>query len=511
MAQVLLRQMDTLSSQRTVRKARPKVLKDSQCTNGNVPVVLVGNDIRRRCTRSAQRQIDPIVVVAAQPKRGVQRGKKRLREEKPRSSDSQASNDHAEKREDDHAKLRATVPEYQSRLWKLSQRLKKQKPLWDDNTMPLPPIHNPSYNVRVMERTLLLKLVAGLEQDALEFCHDVLLSWYGDAAKKLSLLVRGSSSSSTTARRDMEFVRDGIARMWCLYAQVVSRVLRFGDETMSKLLLDVATSCPLVRNHSIVIMSRLKFEFEQHEWIGTIHCNSIKGFANAVQPFYGDETILHVRDETILQVLSSGIRICNNAVQTFNFSHCHQTSANDNKVHWNETFVSSIQESISALGHTVASLRSMWPQSYQVIDSSSAIIICKEANRLSRIKEAISNLEHKGGMSETINFLKEKVVAIGNSKRLKMGDDGGDSKSHLKGSKLWDIEYGCRCFARFPTEQELRLHTRTCQDVSSSSEIQLLEYGCKYCSCLIFETEEKLWEHESECHGVDSSVTCSLL
>jgi hypothetical protein len=27
---------------------------------------------------------------------------------------------------------------------------------------------------------------------------------------------------------------------------------------------------------------------------------------------------------------------------------------------------------------------------------------------------------------------------------------------------------------------------------------------------LIFETEQKLWEHESACHGVDSSTTCSV-
>lgn len=489
MAQVLLRQMDTLSSQCTVRTTRSKHLKESRRTSGNNAVIL-------RRTPRTQKQIDPILVSVARPNSGEKRGKKRLRQEKSQPSSSQASNDHKEKRGNDLARLRATVPEYKSRLWKLSQRLKKQDSLWDDNTMPCPPTHNPSYNVCVMERSLSLKLVAGLEQDALEFCHDVLRSWYEDAATKLSLLVKG-----TTTRPDMELVRDGIARMWCLYAQVVSRVLTCGDESMSKLILDVATSCPLVRNHSTVIFARLKFEFQQHKWVGDIHCDSLKGFAKAVQPFYGDETIM--------QVLSTGIRICNNAVQTFDCPHHYRASENDN-VHSNETFVSSIQESISALGHTVASLRSMWPQSYQVIDSSSAIIICKEANRLSRIKEAILNLELTGGKFKTISYFKDNIVAVEDSKHLKVCDDGGKSETHLKGIKCSDIEYGCSCFALFPTRQELLRHARTCRDPGSRSEILLLEYGCKYCSCLIFETEQKLWEHESECHGVDSPITCSL-
>jgi hypothetical protein len=518
------------------------------------------------------------------------------------------------------SKIRATVPKYQSRFWKLSQQLQTSDSLWNDDNDDMTPPSSCPYNVHVMERTLSLKLVAGFHKEALEFCHDVLICWYGEAAAAaLTITTTLSSQTSGENKPDISNVRNSIAYMWCLYAQVVSRVLKCCDYSEKKrriitirLLLNVAMSCPLVRNHSAVVLLRVKLEMEEYKWIGDIQnhdCDTttIQGFAKAVQQQHCGAT---GKDENnIIQRLSSAIIICNNAVKTFDcsFEVSNHTTNDTLRSSNGGTLGRTLQKSIIALGRTVATL---WSQSsyHVIIDASSAILICNEANRLSRIKEAILNLEADD--SETCNRLEEgeedgetcnsldcKLPETTNYPKDKSASDCLlDNSGCVAGQKgrskcYWGVEYACRCFARFATQQELEGHTcggggsRRHQTVAPESqdpimtELELLmpnvtigsrisvywadydqyydatvtskdttgtkkpllyleyddgdcdwvdlrehtfrlirqcfsnmedgilvEYGCKYCPFCVFETQEKLLEHEqSACCSAHSA------
>lgn len=380
-----------------------------------------------------------------------------------------------------------------------------------------------SYNAAVIERMSLAKVSAGMPKSALKLCSDTLTSWYSDASESLGREVRGGAYVSAS-------LRDGIAKLWCVYAELIAAILEQPEGTSqsqmerqewSKLevtLLDMARSCPLAGNNSEIIRARLKLEYGEYTFLETMDSDTLEGFTEAVKS-------VDAEDAKILKILSSAISVCNGTVQTLSGERTFSpgtelsTAGPDANEHSGELALQHrylILSSMAALADSVASLQSTWRSSLHVVDQQSTVFICKEANRLSRIKEAIleSNEDPMG------------------------------------------TEYGCGCWSLFATKRELFEHQKSCRggaaaigeherferakisDRCSIRPVKLkagtkrkqvralkkleattlktkggmknfnvgrlpcweVEYGCSQrgCSC-VFETEKELLEHQLSC------------
>jgi len=169
------------------------------------------------------------------------------------------------------------------------------------------------YNAAVVERIASAKVAARMPKSALKFCRDALKAWYADAAETMA----GHFGDEGSNVADIGPLRDGIANLWRVYAQLVSNVLKEsrnatqGQEEVSKLevtVMDMATSCPLVGAHHIVIQARLNLEYGDCDFLQSMDSSTLKGFSQAIKN-------VDVQEDKLLEILSSSIAMCNDAVQ----------------------------------------------------------------------------------------------------------------------------------------------------------------------------------------------------
>lgn len=386
--------------------------------------------------------------------------------------------------------------------------------------------NNPkSYNASIIGLLASAKVTAGEHEAALNFCRDTLTSWYDDAEEAIESHTRRKALDSTNIRR----LRNEIAKLWCIYARLIGTISQkfegvqnLGWTKLAVEVLDVARSCPFVGNCHEIIQARLVHEFGELVFLETVDSDTLGGFAKAMES-------VEVEKDKIRMILSTSIAVCNDAVRKLPGDRCFSLDAKLNSMETNETNESEdpagrqqrylITTLTAALAHRVELLRSSWRSSLHVVDEQSTLIICKEANRLSRISEALIS----------------------------------------KDNNPLGTEYGCGCcWSIFSTERELLEHQKSCHGnataageheqvqrvnvsncrparsmVGFSSELRKVidlkkpdengvpvprnaptrpycevEYGCSHHGCSrIFGTEKELVDHQNSCGHCNGVVS----
>ena len=399
----------------------------------------------------------------------------------------------------------------------------------DDSVFAPMPIQT-AYNASVIERIASAKIDAGLHKSALKFCRDALKAWYSDAEEA----VVDHFGSERWDVDDIGPLRDGIAKLWCVYAQMTTKVLHHAGNasqgrreqrtgtTFEVPLLDLARSCPLVGNHREVIQARLKLEFDDHEFLQNTDSATLEGFAGAIRN-------ADVEGARIFDILSSAIAICNEAVQRLpmdfgsSFGVQGTSLQRDNTRNVEEMTVRHrwIANSISMLRIRVTALRSLWRPSCRIFDPNSTIIVCKEANRLSRIKEALEGCEN----------VSDGLLNLG----TEYGCDCGCWSVFATKSELFEHQKSCRgqhtAIGEHEKFERAKItygpsHLSFCstfalkdayvlkkinmlEDESESNTWNLprmrccsrVEYGCDHGCCSAFATKGELIEHQKSCGG----------
>lgn len=405
-------------------------------------------------------------------------------------------------------------------------RIVVPEPTGYSKALVLPAKAAKSYDADIVEQMALAKLASGSQELALKFCVITLKSWYAQVEE---VVLENRFEKEDTDADDVCALREGIAKLWCVFAHLATRVQKSlgnevheGQGTNTKeqrfavLILDIARSCPFVGNHHSVIQARMKLEFAQYDFLQTMNSGSMAGFVEVVKS-------VRVQEEKVIGILASAIAMCNDAVQK---SPMYRTFSLDSLQVAIETAGVAdrhrpwITDSVAKLGECVAFVRSLWQPSNNIVeDHTTASILCRETNRLSRIREILlkssenSDLgieygcdcgcwsifsdkhelfEHQKicrGQAATTgeheNFAMKKVddycftrASIGDGTRYNqvhlrqtlepasMKAKRGAKKWNVPRQQCWEVEYGCDrgCSCVFATKQELLDHQGSCGD-----------------------------------------------
>ena len=366
-----------------------------------------------------------------------------------------------------------------------------------------------SYDADTIERLALAEVESSSPEAAVRFCIGILKFWYAEVEELLEHYNEGVTP-------DFISLRDGIAELWCVLVRLTTSVLeppttQVQGQRVAKMLLDIARSCPFVGNHHKVIQARVNLEVDKYAFSGN------GGIAEVVEN-------ANVRGENVLKALTFSIEICNDAVRKSPLCNSLSLSLLEDELSGvANQYSPRFHASILKLGECVAFIRSLWQfPEHIVMDRTGASTLNREANRLSRIKEALlksgvsfdldteygcdcgcwSVFRNKHELVEHQKTCRGQAIASGEhekfawkkindccSTRTNAGNGTMYNQVHLlqklesesmnsnEGTKrwnvprlnCWEVEYGCGrgCSSVFATKQELLDHQSSCEEYSS--------------------------------------------
>jgi len=275
-----------------------------------------------------------------------------------------------------------------------------------------------------------------------------------------------------------------------------------------------------------VIQARLNLEYGDYDFLQSMDSSTLKGFSQAIK-------IVDVQEEKLLEILSTSIAVCNDAVQLSPgdraFSLETLESSGGDTAYPDEApgqHRKWIADSMTVLECSVASLRSLWRPSHYIVDQKSTSIICKEANRLSRIKQALleseddedigteygcdcgcwsvfatkrelldlqkscrgdaaaigehERFERMKGIDacsiRPVNFdpdtIRKQVRALNKLEAAVLQTEGDMTNWNVPRMPCWEVEYGCShhgCSCVFASRRELVDHETSCGDKDGAS------------------------------------------